>query len=194
MNREQIEQTVGEILALYRSYGNEDYIGEPVSQIEHMCQCAQLAEEGGYDTDMVLAALFHDIGHLCEHIMPVAHMQGFGVADHEKLGADYLREKGFSEKIARLVASHVEAKRYLTYSDPAYCEKLSAASRETLALQGGVMNESEAKAFESDPLHGSYITLRRWDELAKKEHVPLPDLTHFGNLMREHLQNNNQPV
>ena len=35
---------VDEIMRLYIKYGSEDYIGEPVSQIEHMCQCAQLAQ------------------------------------------------------------------------------------------------------------------------------------------------------
>ncbi len=36
----EIQQRVDEILSLYEKFGNEDYIGEPVSQIEHMCQCA----------------------------------------------------------------------------------------------------------------------------------------------------------
>ena len=58
-----------EILSLYKMYGNQDYIGEPVSQIEHMCQCAQLAEKEKYDNEVVLAAFFHDIGHLCEHML-----------------------------------------------------------------------------------------------------------------------------
>ncbi|MGZ3901839.1 MAG: hypothetical protein ACXVDC_16045, partial [Bacteroidia bacterium] len=64
-------QIVDEIMSLYNNYGNEDYIGEPVSQIEHMCQCAQLAEKEKYDEEVILAAFFHDLGHLCEHIMPV---------------------------------------------------------------------------------------------------------------------------
>ena len=72
MKQQEVEQTVDEIFELYQKYGDEDYIGEPVSQLEHMCQCAQLAEQEGYDEDVILAAFFHDIGHLCEHIMPVA--------------------------------------------------------------------------------------------------------------------------
>ncbi len=35
------EDTAEFIIDLYRQYGDEDYIGEPVSQVEHMCQCAQ---------------------------------------------------------------------------------------------------------------------------------------------------------
>jgi predicted HD phosphohydrolase len=47
----EIQQTVDEMVSLYQKHGNEDYIGEPVSQIEHMCQCAQLAEAAGADDD-----------------------------------------------------------------------------------------------------------------------------------------------
>src|SRR3954466_945791 len=150
MTKESIKQTAEEILALYRRFGDEDYIGEPVSQIEHMCQCAQLAEEGGFDNEVILAAFFHDIGHLLEHVMPAGQMDGFGVMDHEKLGAEYLLEKGFSEKVTKLVASHVAAKRYLTYKHPEYFEKLSVASKRTLEFQGGVMSKEEAGEFESD--------------------------------------------
>src|SRR6187402_138350 len=106
----KFQQTADEVLLLYQRFGGEDYIGEPVSQVEHMCQCAQLAEAGGFDNEVVLAAFFHDIGHLLEHVMPAKQMDGFGVVDHEKLGADYLLQKGFSERIAKLVSSHVQAK------------------------------------------------------------------------------------
>ncbi|MEO6720137.1 MAG: phosphohydrolase, partial [Ferruginibacter sp.] len=64
MSDTEIQQNVDEVLALYQRFGNEDYIGEPVSQIEHMCQCAQLAKAGGYDDEVILSAFFHDIGHL----------------------------------------------------------------------------------------------------------------------------------
>src|SRR5580765_1267873 len=102
------EETAEMIISLYNSYGNEDYIGEPVSQIEHMCQCAQSAEKENYDDEVILAAFFHDIGHLCEHIMEVDYMAGYGIVDHEKIGADYLSKKGFSERITKLIASHVQ--------------------------------------------------------------------------------------
>ena len=184
----KMEQAADEILSLYERFGGEDYIGEPVSQVEHMCQCAQLAEAGGYDNEVVLAAFFHDIGHLLEHIMPAAQMDGFGVVDHEKLGADYLQGKGFSEKISRLVASHVQAKRYLTYKYPDYFSQLSVASKRTLEFQGGVMSKEEAASFEEDELFTLYIQLRKWDEAAKLEHIPLPPLDHYRSMMVEHFK------
>ncbi len=134
---------VDEIFELYKRFGNEDYIGEPVSQIEHMSQTAQLAEENGYDDEVILAAFFHDIGHICVSRNKENNMGGFGTKSHEKIGADFLREKGFPEKVARLVENHVQAKRYLTCKNPDYYKKLSAASKATLEFQGGKMSESE---------------------------------------------------
>jgi 2-amino-1-hydroxyethylphosphonate dioxygenase (glycine-forming) len=189
MANERIQQTVDEILALYQRYGGEDYIGEPVSQIEHMCQCAQLAREGGFDNEVILAAFFHDIGHLLEHVMPAGQMDGFGVVDHEKLGAEYLRQKGFSEKISKMVESHVPAKRYLTLRYPEYFDKLSVASKRTLEFQGGVMSKEQAMEFEKDELNPLYIQLRRWDEQAKLERIPLPSLDYYREMMAEQLQN-----
>lgn len=181
------EETAGFIISLYHQYGAEDYIGEPVSQIEHMCQCAQIAESEGYNEEVILAAFFHDIGHLCEHIMAVQQMDGYGVVDHEKIGADYLRSKGFSPTIASLVENHVQAKRYLTYHYPEYYEQMSEASEKTLAFQGGRMTLEEAMVFESDPLFDLHIKLRRWDEKAKEENEPLPSLDKYANMMLRHL-------
>jgi predicted HD phosphohydrolase len=103
-------------------------------------------------------------------------MGGFGVVSHERLGADYLRRAGFSERMARLVEYHVQAKRYLTLKEPGYYERLSEASRRTLEYQGGVMTAEEAKAFERDPLCAVSLRMRQWDELAKEMGVPVIDL------------------
>jgi len=118
----------------------------------------------------------------------VQHMDGFGIVDHEKLGADFLRSQGFSEKIAQLVQNHVEAKRYLTFRYPEYYEKLSEASKRTLEFQGGRMTAEEAAAFEADPLYELHIKLRRWDEGAKLEHQPLQPMLYYESMMVRHLQ------
>ena len=168
------EQVVAEVFALYEQHGAADYIGEPVSQIEHMSQAAQLAMAEGFDDEVVLAAFFHDIGHICGQ--GGANMGGYGVVSHERLGADYLRRAGFSERLAKLVEYHVQAKRYLTFSQPDYYHRLSEASRRTLGYQGGVMTADEARAFEQDPLCAVSLRLRHWDEQAKEMHVPVLDL------------------
>ncbi len=48
--------------ALFDSFGEADYIGEPVSIIEHSLQCAALAATYG-DDELVVSALLHDLGH-----------------------------------------------------------------------------------------------------------------------------------
>ncbi|AZC21372.1 phosphonate degradation HD-domain oxygenase [Pseudomonas sp. CMR5c] len=168
------ERAIAEVFGLYERFGDHDYIGEPISQIEHMSQAAQLALAEGHDDEVVLAAFFHDIGHICQQ--DAENMGGFGVVSHERLGADYLRRAGFGERMAKLVEYHVQAKRYLTFKEPGYFQRLSEASRRTLEYQGGVMTAEEAAAFEQDPLCALSLRLRQWDEQAKQEWVPVMDL------------------
>jgi phosphonate degradation associated HDIG domain protein len=191
MEKQNAETIVSELFSLYSNFGNSDYIGEPVSQLEHMYQSAQLAINEGADDEIVLAAFFHDIGHLCEFIMPLEKMEGVGIVDHESIGSQFLLQKGFSERIAKLVQSHVTAKRYLTFKYPDYYNKLSPASRETLAHQGGVMSLAEATDFEADPLHTEYIRMRDWDDRAKETQIPVPDLQFLKDMAIKHLTKQN---
>jgi len=181
------ESIVEEVFSLYRRFGDEDYIGEPVSQVEHMSQAAALAEAEGYDEEVVLAAFFHDIGHLCAEDGEAQSMDGMGNVDHEKLGADYLLERGFSKRVANLVQGHVIAKRYLTYKYPEYYSKLSVASKATLEFQGGVMNAEEADAFEANPDAELIIRLRYWDDLAKETDIPVKNIDYLKRIALEHL-------
>ncbi|GLO48883.1 phosphohydrolase [Pseudomonas putida] len=166
-------QIIDSTFALYERHGRDDYIGEAITQLEHMSQAAQLAMAEGFDDEVVLAAFFHDIGHLCGGD---ASMGGYGVVSHERIGAEYLRRCGFGERMARLVQYHVEAKRYLTLRQPGYYQRLSEASRRTLEYQGGVMSEDEADVFERDPLFEVSLRMREWDEMAKEIGVPVVDL------------------
>jgi phosphonate degradation associated HDIG domain protein len=168
-------------------YGEQDYIGEPVSQLQHMLQAAALAEEAGQEEEVVLAAFFHDIGHLVEAVQPVEKMDNVGVMDHEKLGAAYLRAKGFSDRLCRLVQSHVAAKRYLTSTSPAYYDRLSDASKQTLLHQGGRMSAAEAEEFERDPDHTLFIRLRDWDDKAKETSKVAPSLERYRAMAQRHL-------
>lgn len=175
---ESWKKSVDRVFELFAEKGQADYIGEAVSQLEHACQAGELAIAAGADDDVVLAAFFHDIGHLAAS-KEASNMAGFGVERHESIGANYLRQLGFPERIAWLVESHVQAKRYLTHCDPEYLAGLSEASRKTLDWQGGPMTEEEAIVFENDPDFDIIIQLRRWDEEAKIEGKPLPDLNVF---------------
>jgi phosphonate degradation associated HDIG domain protein len=183
-----VELVRQEIMQLYRFDGDSDYIGESVSQLEHMYQMACLAEDAGYDEEVILAAFFHDIGHLVQETGSFGSMDGYGTEEHEILGADYLLSKGFSERLVQLVKSHVEAKRYLVYADHSYFESLSPASRRTLQFQGGGMTGEEANIFEQDPQFELKVQFRRWDDAAKQIGIPVVDWERFGDMIVRHLQ------
>lgn len=181
------EQATQEIFDILVRRGQEDYIGEPVSQLEHACQSAQLAEAEGFDEEVVLAALFHDIGHLCA-LPNEDEMPGLGILRHEQVGGNYLSRLGFSEKVCRLVEGHVQAKRYLTFKHGQYFDTLSDASRQTLSWQGGRMDADEADAFESHFLFEQMIKMRQWDEAAKEVGKPLPNLERYREMCLRHLR------
>jgi phosphonate degradation associated HDIG domain protein len=182
-----VKDIIEEVFSLYILHGDEDYIGEPVSQLEHMLQAGELARKEGYDDEVILAAFFHDIGHLLAFEGEGDTMNGYGEVSHESKGADYLRKRGFSNRVGALVESHVEAKRYLTYKYPEYYDKLSVASRNTLEFQGGVMTAEEGREFELDPEAALKIKLRLWDDEAKDTEQSTQTLAYFRELAQKHL-------
>ena len=179
-----------QIIGLLESHGGSEYIGEPVTKLEHMVQSAMIAEEQQLDEEIVLAAFLHDIGHVCVETSEENDMDGFGVIDHEKTGAAYLQSFGFSQRIIDAVANHVPAKRYLCYKYKEYNDALSEASKRTLEFQGGPMSAEEAAAFEQLEWFKDIIAVRRIDEMAKMEHIPLPEnLNKYRMLIINHLEN-----
>ena len=182
------ETITAEIRSLFELYGNADYDGEPVSQTSHMIQCGMRAMSEGADTELILGSFLHDIGHLLRHVKQVEAMGGFGVVNHEGLGAAFLRNKGFSERIYAMVENHVAAKRYLVATVPGYFDKLSPASIETLKLQGGVMGENEISLFQQHPFFEDIIKVRTWDEEAKNKNAVLLPLNHFMVLITQYLK------
>jgi phosphonate degradation associated HDIG domain protein len=185
------EKTTDEIMLLFEKYGAEDYDGEPVSQTSHMIQCAMQAMGDGEDMELILGALLHDVGHLLKHEMPTEAMGAYGVVNHEGIGADYLRAKGFSERICSMVEKHVDAKRYLVAAEPSYKEKLSEASLKTLEYQGGPINAKEVIAFKQHPFFHDILKVRVWDEMAKNSEAILLPLIHFHILIYEYLNDKN---
>jgi phosphonate degradation associated HDIG domain protein len=185
------EAVTNEIMNLFEKYGDEDYDGEPVSQASHMIQCAMLAMNKGEDTELILGAFLHDLGHLLKHRQQTEAMGNYGVVNHEGIGANYLRAKGFSERICAVVEKHVDAKRYLVATEPGYKEKLSEASLKTLEYQGGPMDKEEATAFKQQPFFHDIIKVRLWDEQAKDTKAATLPLDHFMQLIREHLSERN---
>ena len=175
-------KVIDQALAVLAGASGANYIGEDVSQLEHALQCAYFATKSGHSIEVVIASLFHDIGHFVS-ATPQPQMDGLGVLEHEKIGADYLRQCGFPEKVAILVENHVAAKRYLASKNPGYYDKLSEASKGTLAFQGGRMNDSEMTAFEESPNFTESIQVRVNDEKAKVVGLGVPPLEHYRPLV-----------
>lgn len=186
INASEPHVVTDEVINLYKQYGDEDYDGEPVSQTSHMIQCAMLAMEDG-DINLTIGAFLHDVGHLLKHEQPTEPMGNFGVANHEGIGAAYLKERGFSERVCAIVANHVAAKRYLVATDKEYASKLSTASQETLRWQGGPMSDEEADVFKQHPFFNDIIKVRLWDERAKSHNTPILPLSFFKKLMNNYL-------
>lgn len=140
MDEQTARATIRQVFAYIHAQGNADYIGEPVSQLEHTLQAAQLARNAHCDDETVLAALLHDVGRFIPAAEKMERMVApdgtyVGRASHEVVGEVFLRERGFPEKVCQLVGAHVVAKRYLTAVERGYWEGLSEASKRTLEMQ-----------------------------------------------------------
>lgn len=183
-----LDPVVEEVLDLYRTYGTARHC-DAMSLLEHMLQTARCALAAGACNDMVLAAFFHDIGQLCVMPCEPTKLRGHGRKSYEKIGADFLRQCGFGEKLARLVEGHVQANRYLSFSCCEYYNNLSESNRKTLECQGGPMSRGEARAFEQDPLFQQYVLLRRWDVQAASMKATVMDWEELRRRIEMVLQN-----
>ena len=174
------------IAGLLATAGARDYLGEPITVLEHLLQAGAQAEAAGAAPAVVAAALLHDVGHLLE-ADGSAGLSGAGLMagrdnDHGQRGAAWLAS-WFGPQVTEPVRLHVAAKRYLCGTDPAYYGLLSQASRYTLTVQGGPMTAQEARAFEELPAHRDAIAVRRWDDQAKDRDARVPGLEHYRPLL-----------
>lgn len=186
MTPQEATARVESLLALLEQAKTSDYIGEGVSQLAHALQAAARARAAGAPVNEILAALLHDVGHLCAG--PSApNMEGLGVLRHEEVGADHLAGLGFCADVVDLVRGHVAAKRYLVGAEPGYAARLSEASRATLRHQGGPLSTSERRAFEALPHFRALLRVRAWDEAAKQRDLRVDDLSSYASLLRDHL-------
>ncbi|XP_033629904.1 2-amino-1-hydroxyethylphosphonate dioxygenase (glycine-forming)-like [Asterias rubens] len=189
-----VDKTVEAIFDLYQRFGANDYIGEPVSQTEHMVQCAMLAEREGEPTEVILGALFHDIGHLVGMQENAGNMETdgtvLGIRGHEDVGQQFLEQLQIPRSVSVFAKGHVDAKRYLVYKDPGYYDRLSEASKMTLVHQGGPMTAEEARAFEDEPQLEAILKMRTWDERAKDPSAEIHPLERYQQMCKELLLSN----
>lgn len=158
--------STSDLFELYESKGHEPY-GESITQIEHALQCAALARDEHASDAMVVAALFHDIGHL---VVGVQNAPDFAIDevddDHEAVGARILSPL-FGPAVAQPVSLHVTAKRWRCTCEPAYYDRLSEASKLSLKAQGGLLSDEECLRFEEHHGFVDALSLRTWDDEGK---------------------------
>ncbi len=172
---------VDRLMQIFATAGARRYDGEEVSQLEHALQAAAWAQAADAEDGLVAAALLHDVGHLT-HPEPEAAVAEAIDDRHEDQGALLLAE-WFPPEVTEPVRLHVAAKRYLCAREPGYFDRLSGASKRSLALQGGAFTEGEAAAFIGQPFAEAAVRLRRWDEAAKVPGAQTPDLESFRTLL-----------
>jgi len=169
---------LGSVLTdMVEKHGSDLYGGEPVTQLQHALQCAQLAEDEGASAALITAALLHDVGHLLEDDFEDAPEHDSD-RRHEDLGDAFL-SKWFGPNVTEPVRLHVAAKRYLCAVDPGYFDSLSPMSRHSLMLQGGPMSADEVAEFEANPHCKDAVRLRRWDDRGKDPQMKTATLGYF---------------
>ena len=175
--------SVDELFELYERLGDQSY-GESITQIDHALQCAALARDAGASEALVVAALFHDVGHLS---LDVQGEPGFDLSseddDHEARGARILARL-FGSPVAQPVALHVLAKRWRCTREPGYYDELSSASQATLIAQGGLLSDEECQRFEQHPGFEDALALRTWDDSGKVEGLDVGALRDWEPLVR----------
>lgn len=166
-----------DIAVLFARYGATRYSGEPVTQAEHALQTAWFAEQAGADDELVTAALLHDLGHLLHDHGDTPTDRG--IDDLHQFSALPFLHGLFGDRVLDAIRWHVDAKRYLCATQPAYEAALSADSQRSLVLQGGVFSAAEAQAFIARPHAKDALRVRLWDDQAKVEGLTTPDLGYY---------------
>lgn len=173
--------TISEIFQLYMERGQLPYGNAGVNQLEHALQCATLAEAANQSDEMVVACLFHDLGHLLHNFGVRAADQG--IDDRHEYRVIPRLQSMFSPAVLEPIRLHVQAKRYLCAVDISYWDQLSVGSKETLELQGELFSEQEAKTFIAQPYAQEAVQLRRWDDISKVIGLQTPDFQHFARFI-----------
>ena len=181
MTREIIDK----IIKKYQTNKNF-YLGEKVTIAEHMIQTAMLAEKNNSPQSLICACLLHDIGHFI--IRDPDQLVSKSVdGKHEDIAFNFLKNY-FKPEVTEPIKLHVKAKRYLC-REKSYYNLLSKASKISLKLQGGKMNNDEAQKFVLLKHHKDAITLRKYDDEGKIPNMKIKNINDYKELITIHLLN-----
>ncbi|MBP0022370.1 MAG: hypothetical protein J7647_33035 [Cyanobacteria bacterium SBLK] len=91
----------------------------------------------------------------------------------------------FPAAVTEPIRLHIEAKRYLCATDANYWQGLSAASKQSLKLQGEIFSPEQARDFRNIPHAEAAVRLRKWEDSAKIAGRKTPPLEHFVPLLKQ---------
>ena len=160
------------------------YIGEKLTMSEHMIQTAMLAEKAKCNDNLVCSCLLHDYGHFIIED-PASLVKNNKDGEHESIGYEYLKIF-FNKEIVEPIKYHVIAKRYLARNKK-YFSFLSEASRTSLKLQGGILNDKESKEFKKNKYFKKSVLVRKFDEGAKKTNIKIKSIDSYKSLLKSKL-------
>ena len=160
------------------------YIGEKLTMSDHMIQSAMLAEKAKCNDNLVCSCLLHDYGHFIIED-PYSLVNNNKDGEHEAIGYEYLK-KFFNKEIVEPIKYHVLAKRYLARNKK-YFNFLSEASKISLKLQGGILNNDESKEFKKKKYFKNSILVRKFDEAAKKTNIKMKSIDSYASLLKSKL-------
>ncbi len=168
---------VDEIVAVLESGADRPLgPGVPVTQLEHALQTAAvLRHDHPDDIELAVAGLVHDLGQLLPGARDETHAGDAAAAVRGTLG----------ERVAGIVALHVEAKRYLVATEANYTVRLTDESVVSLGRQGGILDPGQASAFLALPWAADAVTLRRADDGAKVQGLEVAGLEEWVPLLRQ---------
>ena len=140
--------------------------------VSHPILIEDLATDGGSKINFIDKE-FNIINRVLFHLPLVPIVAG--------IGYEFLK-RYFVRNVVEPIKYHVKAKKYLT-RDVKYYQALSEASKVSLKLQGGIMNDKESRKFENNEFFESSIKLRKFDESAKKTELKIKSINEYKNLL-----------
>jgi len=172
--------TLSELFSLYGDHGRRA-CGDDVTILDHALQCADLAVTDGATDELIVAALFHDVGWFLADENTGDRLLG----DHHAAAGARILDPLFGAAVAQPVALHVTAKRWRCTIDPDYFDELSEGSKTTFIAQGGPLGTDERASFESHPGFVAAMALRSWDDRAKIRGRTVAGLDHYRVMVHE---------
>ena len=163
------------VMDLLASTADETY-GEQVTMLDHALQSAALAAADDAGDEMVLACLLHDLGHV------LGRAGDWGLPDHAEVGARALQPL-LDSAIVEPIRGHVMAKRHRVAAEPGYRDRLSRASRMSLAEQGGPLCAEAAEAFATGAFAAETMRLRSYDDNGKVDGLTISPIGDYRGLL-----------